>query len=297
MAEDDVCTCIRYLLSLRQTKSNFIAYEFSVRKKVSRSPQPFLALPQRISLPTFMEICKYPGSRFEEVCSRILAFYLNPNAEHGMGNLWMTALWKTLSPEVPMPDYHYLDCATEENAEGKSIDIVIKSDKFVIAIENKTTAGLYNPLEVYKRHIEDKYQEVETKLFTVLSVYPILSNDSIQLMKDNGFQSILYKDLFTQIHHLMGAYIMDYDSRYLTHMLDFMQTLENMSTYNTPQQIEFFRNRKNDIEALIKAYNDYKTECSDEQKRNIALLRHSITQKNEWKLVGIPRLGFGCFFQ
>lgn len=257
----------------------------------------FLALPQRISLPTFMEICKYPGSRFEEVCSRILAFYLNPNAEHGMGNLWMTALWKTLSPEVPMPDYHYLDCATEENAEGKSIDIVIKSDKFVIAIENKTTAGLYNPLEVYKRHIEDKYQEVETKLFTVLSVYPILSNDSIQLMKDNGFQSILYKDLFTQIHHLMGAYIMDYDSRYLTHMLDFMQTLENMSTYNTPQQIEFFRNRKNDIETLIKAYNDYKTECSDEQKRNIALLRHSITQKNEWKLVGIPRLGFGCFFQ
>lgn len=219
MAEDDVCTCIRYLLSLRQTKSNFIAYEFSVRKKVSRSPQPFLALPQRISQPTFMEICKYPGSRFEEVCSRILAFYLNPNAEHGMGNLWMTALWKTLSPEVPMPDYHYLDCATEENAEGKSIDIVIKSDKFVIAIENKTTAGLYNPLEVYKRHIEDKYQEVETKLFTVLSVYPIFSNDSIQLMKDNGFQSILYKDLFTQIHHLMGAYIMDCDSRYLTHML------------------------------------------------------------------------------
>ena len=41
---------------------------------------------------TFMGICQYPRSRFEEICSRILAFYFNPNEEHGFRDLWFRAL-------------------------------------------------------------------------------------------------------------------------------------------------------------------------------------------------------------
>ena len=30
---------------------------------------------------TFMEICRYPGSRFEEVCSRILKYFFDPESK------------------------------------------------------------------------------------------------------------------------------------------------------------------------------------------------------------------------
>ena len=54
----------------------------------------FEQLPKQDIRPTFMDICRYPYNRFEEVCSRILQFYLNPFAEHGLHDLWLLALWQ-----------------------------------------------------------------------------------------------------------------------------------------------------------------------------------------------------------
>ena len=46
--------------------------------------------------PTWMEICSYPHHRFEEICSRILQFYLNPDNPHGLKNLFVKSLMETL---------------------------------------------------------------------------------------------------------------------------------------------------------------------------------------------------------
>lgn len=102
----------------------------------------FEQLPKQDLRPTFMDICKYPNSRFEEVCSRILQFYFNPFAEHGLHDLWLSALWRVSRQGENLPFYNNVECVTEEYAEDKRIDIVVKSEEFVIAIENKTTAGL-----------------------------------------------------------------------------------------------------------------------------------------------------------
>ena len=41
---------------------------------------------------TYMGICQYPGSRFEEICSRILAYFFNNREEHSLRDLWFRAL-------------------------------------------------------------------------------------------------------------------------------------------------------------------------------------------------------------
>ena len=46
--------------------------------------------------PTFMEVCQYPSNRFEEISSRILQFYLNPQNPHGLKNLFVKSLMETL---------------------------------------------------------------------------------------------------------------------------------------------------------------------------------------------------------
>ena len=49
---------------------------------------------------TFMDLCHYKGERFEEICSRILEFFLNPNKKHGFNDLWFKALCKTIQRDI-----------------------------------------------------------------------------------------------------------------------------------------------------------------------------------------------------
>ena len=47
--------------------------------------------------PTWMEICSFPQQRFEEICSRILKFFLKPDNPHGMKSLFIRSLEQCLS--------------------------------------------------------------------------------------------------------------------------------------------------------------------------------------------------------
>ena len=47
--------------------------------------------------PTLMEICSFPQQRFEEICSRILKFFLKPDNPHGMKSLFIRSLEQCLS--------------------------------------------------------------------------------------------------------------------------------------------------------------------------------------------------------
>ena len=91
--------------------------------------------------PTFMEIAGYP--HFENVCSNILAFYLQPMNEHGFGTLFLDVL-STLINEGIAIDGQGVDVRREEiTGNRKRLDLVIESDNYIIGIENKIYAGLY----------------------------------------------------------------------------------------------------------------------------------------------------------
>lgn len=170
-------------------------------------------LPKNNTEPTWLEICRYPYSRFEEICSRILAFYLNPKAEHGMTWLWISSLLDAIGKSDEWYDYrHEIKINTEEYADGKRIDITVISDDYVIAIENKITADLYNPLDIYKDYISKKYPDKKRALI-VLSLKPILDK---RLLADNDFQRISYRDLFEKVGRRIGNYIADANQKYLT---------------------------------------------------------------------------------
>ncbi|PDP81625.1 PD-(D/E)XK nuclease family protein [Prevotella intermedia] len=244
----------------------------------------FEQLPKKDQRPTFMDICRYPYNRFEEICSRILQFYLNPFAEHGLHNLWLLALWRVSGQNGELPFYSKVECITEEYAEGKKIDIVIKSEEFVIAIENKTTASLYNPLDIYARHIYDTYSDKKQKILLVLSVFPLLDSKSKGLMKINGFQPVLYRDLFAEVNKELGNYMMSCDQRYLTYMLDFMKTIDNMNNVNSKREFEFFMQNKDNIEELVNRYNKFKEGIRSQQAEQIASILEKVKgrTKADW---------------
>jgi hypothetical protein len=77
---------------------------------------------------TFLELGGFP--HYERVISNFLAFFLDPNAEHKMGNMVLQAIQNLLDIAETLSD------ALVET-ESANIDILVSSTSHVIAIENK----------------------------------------------------------------------------------------------------------------------------------------------------------------
>ena len=102
--------------------------------------------------PTFMEIAGYP--HFENVCSNILAFYLQPSNNHGFGTLFLDVLATLVNAKIQI-DGQAVDVRREELTNNQNrIDLVIESDNYIFGIENKIYADPYNPFCDYSQYLE-----------------------------------------------------------------------------------------------------------------------------------------------
>jgi PD-(D/E)XK nuclease superfamily len=115
----------------------------------------FAKLPGRVERPrTFMEIAG--RSHDENVCSNILAFFMDPKEPHGLETLVLDAL--LLSIEVDSETGRGIggnvSVEREVTTEKGRIDILITSDDRAIVIENKIRAHVDNPFDDYALYLD-----------------------------------------------------------------------------------------------------------------------------------------------
>ena len=174
--------------------------------------QKFLSLPKTNSNPTFMEICRMGGDRFEERCSQILRFFLTPNACHGLRGLFLSSLLEVVGKEDLSFSLNDTKVITEEATEDrKFIDITVVADDFVIAIENKIGASLYNPLKSYVGHIKKTYSTRSNHIFVLFSARPITDSAEIGKIKRYDYYYVNYRTLFDTIKKNLGTYALNAD--------------------------------------------------------------------------------------
>lgn len=210
---------------------------------------------------TFMEIAGYPY--FENVCSNVLQFYLQPSNEHGFGTLLLDALAMLINKEIVI-DRQNIDVRREElTAEGNRIDIVIESDNFVFGIENKVFAGLKNPFDEYAEHLERmcKGRQVYKVL---LSLRPIQPSPELQ-----GFYPVSYNLFFQQVIANIGSYFLTAQEHHITFLRDFIQTMQNLqkSTAMDMQRLAYFRDNQQNIEMLLTEVNGLREEMREKVKQ------------------------------
>lgn len=228
--------------------------------------------------PTLLELCSYPSHRFEEICSRILCFFFNWNAEHGFRDLWLKSVFECFLNENESVDtYGNVNIWTEEKTvEGKRIDIVAEAEDWVLAIENKISADLYNPLDLYKNHIENKYQQKKRRYLMVLS---LRNSEFDHRIRENGFGYVSYKELLRRVKTNMGTYLVGVNQYYLNLMIDFIKTLENkMATDLTDDQKRFFSDNKDQLESLVKDFQRFQQELLSERERSINKIKATLDQ-------------------
>lgn len=222
---------------------------------------------------TFLDLCHYTGERFEEICSRVLAFFLNPNGKHGFSTLWFDALCKTINDQykkqqsdkkiesIDFEDSSKMEITTEESTNyaditNKRIDIVLKTPTLVIGIENKINAQLYNDLDQYKQHISNKYEKTNNTL--VVLTARTLNQDESEKANKSEFIVIKYDDLFNNVTTWLGKYVAKCDQKYLSFMLDFIQTVKNRANIMEETEFDkFFAKNQEKIEDLKTKYKDW----------------------------------------
>jgi hypothetical protein len=196
---------------------------------------------------TFMEIAGYP--HFENVCSNILQFYLQPSNEHGFGSLLLDSLFRLINENVVI-DGHNVDVRREESTyEGKRIDLIIESEGFVLGIENKIFADArHNPFCKYAKHLDELRKDRQVYK-VLLSVFPI---DTSKL-KLCGFKPITYQLLFEKVIANIGSYFLTGREPHTIFFRDFIKTIQNLqeATSMDESRLLYFADNHESISTLF----------------------------------------------
>ena len=264
--------------------------------------EEFNQIPKIIPQTTYLDICRYPGNRFEEICSRILAFFFQPTKEHGLNDLFLQSLFDLISKENTLRIVNNQIVVDTEvfTEDGKKINILISGSDFIIGIENKIGASLYNPLSSYRKLINQKanQNDIDDNIFRiVLSVKKITDQHEIKKMKENGFIRVYYSEFFEMIKKNIGEYFSQANQKYVTIMYDFIQTIENMNGKFDNKMFRFFTENKDSIEEMINQYNSVNQQILSAQRDRISEILNKInelTGKQWWAWKGWD-LGYDSF--
>ncbi|OQX28626.1 MAG: hypothetical protein B0D92_07920 [Spirochaeta sp. LUC14_002_19_P3] len=245
---------------------------------------------------TYLELCRYPNRRYEEITSRLLAFFLQPKEEHGLTDLLLSSLLELIPLKIDAIDTSDIAVDLEVDASGKRLDILIQGRNFVIGIENKITAPLDNPLDKYKTLMIEQNKEFQG---IVLSVNPIRSEDGINDMKGNDFINILYSSWFEKIKQNIGYFLVDGGNRYTIFLYDFMNTINNKeSSLGRYPMSRFFLENYDRIDSLIDQFNKFKCDKDERYFERLSGYRESLNNsQEEWWIYGKDVLGVEIYFR
>lgn len=221
----------------------------------------FKKLPDRVERPpTFMEIAGYP--HYENACSNILAFFMDPEESHGLGTLMLDAL-ANAGRIVDADEGFGGNIAVEREVSteaGNRIDLLIESDDRAVLIENKIYANVSNPFADYTDYLDRRITDGRAKHKLLLTVFPTDEGRTWE------FANLTYAKFVEEMRSLLGNYVSSADTRYLTIFLDFLNTLGNLQRGTRMDQefIKFLAERDDDIKKL---FNDLKSFRADMRKK------------------------------
>ena len=168
---------------------------------------------------TFMEVSGYP--HYENVCSNILSFYLNPKEEHKLDDIVLKSLIETIKLKTNFIDVNTsnFDVFREYTTQkGNRIDIVLKNDEVVIGIENKIKASVYNDLEDYANTLNVLNKD---SIKILLSLY---NNEKVT--ENTEFINIKYHELFNQLKVELDN-VKYKDNKWYIFLVEFINNIEN----------------------------------------------------------------------
>jgi hypothetical protein len=181
--------------------------------------QEFESLPSPEISESIFDIAGYP--HYENVASNILSFYLNPNNEHGLGNLLLSSLLNLSGGIESRQDVIQISREVSTKNGGR-LDIVIETDNQIIGIENKIYHHLNNDLADYSDSIDEWAKPKQLGAIKI-----VLSTR--KEVESSGFVCVTYENFLQKIRDRLGEYISTSSQKWLLYLIDFINTIEKLS--------------------------------------------------------------------
>ncbi len=209
----------------------------------------FESLPKKVRSESIFDIAGYP--HYENVASNILAFFLNPNNEHGLGQLILSSLLN-LAAASETNQSNVQVSREVYTINGGRLDILIETDNQLIGIENKIYHYLVNDLEDYSKSL-DKW--AQPNQLTVVKI--ILGIREEQESFD--FISITYEELFSKVKECLGSYATTSSQKWLLYLIDFISTIEKLKgdDMEFDENDKFFIENEDRVSSLVNARNRF----------------------------------------
>jgi len=250
--------------------------------------EEFKSIPKYKRTKTFIEIAGY--AHYENVCSNILSFYLNPKDEHELKDLVLNSLMLLVDEEFYCDEIKIDREYPTKN--DKRIDIVMQTENHVIGIENKIFSGLYNDLSEYKDTVKSLCNGERKPVCIVLSLNKLTSPTDLEKMEQNDFENITYEQIFSNIKENIGEYISNANIGYVNHLMDFIKSIKNLNqrTMEDKEFLEFFRKNYDTIIELMY----YFEECDKQMHQKVYQLLEAMP-KSEFVKPNIYKERALCF--
>lgn len=201
---------------------------------------------------TIFEISGFP--HWENVSSNVLAFFFNPTKEHKLDDLLIKSLFQSIDAKITLGNLRNTKVFREYSTEqGGRLDILIINENFVIGIENKIYASLYNDLENYSQTIDKVAENNEIDKDKIFKIVLSIKDEK----PGHSFINVTYSALFQNIRNNIADYVFDSDNKYLSFLFDFITTFEKpnyMDNYN--ELVKFFEDNSDQIDKLVSNYNE-----------------------------------------
>lgn len=207
---------------------------------------------------TYLEISGYP--HYENVCSNILTFFFDPTNAHKMKDLMLISL----NPDISFSNVRVFREVTTYT--GKRIDIIIESENDVIAIENKIYHNIENPFDDYNSYLDKKYINKNIHKY-ILGIN--IENNKIH----EDFIQVDYSFFMNSIKNNIGNYLTNVNQKYLSILIDFIESIENLSkgTRMEEKELLFIKENEHDIVKINSMIFDFKKEIRNKVNHLLGL--------------------------
>jgi hypothetical protein len=234
----------------------------------------FRALPETKRRQTIMEVSGYP--HFENVCSNILEFYFDPSAEHGLKDLLLSSfLSMAKAGDVEIPDKVKV-IREYPVGDQQRIDLVVDCETFTLGIENKIYHWEANDFENYAQVIERLGANKK-----VLKAVLCLKKEANQAQPKGDFKRYTYDELWKQVRGMLGTYISQGDPKWVTCLLDFMETTTNLAGGNMEHKKldQFFIEYDELITQMVTARDAFLARQHQKVAQLVAMMRETAESK------------------
>lgn len=252
----------------------------------------FKSIPRHQRTKTFMEIAGYP--HYENVCSNILKFYLDPSNEHGLKDLVLNSLLNLVDKEFQFDiDFEEIKIYREyQTLNENRLDLVLLTENYAIGIENKIFHHLHNDLTDYKNTVESLCYNSKKPICIVLSLNKLTTKEDLEKVTSNNFVNVTYEQVFKNIKQDIGHHLSSLNISYVNHLNDFIKSIENLTakTMENKTLWTFFKNNAETIQELTDSFTEYKNSLY----QKIYQLRDTIPQNEFAPTVDKQWIYDGC---